>query len=204
MTRLRGLLAAALVATLAACGEGVPPVSRLGTEAVVLAFGDSLTFGTGAATHESYPAALEKLIGRKVVAAGVPGETSAQGLARLPGALDEVRPRLLILCHGGNDLLRKLPEPDAAANLRAMVKLARDQGIEVVLVGVPRPGLTGAPAGFYADIATEFRLPYEGAILKSVLTDSSLKSDWVHPNGGGYARIAQALADLLKRAKAVS
>jgi lysophospholipase L1-like esterase len=200
---LRLLLSCLLAATLAGCGERVPPLPRLDGAAVVLAFGDSLTHGTGAASHESYPARLEKLIGRKVVAAGVPGETSAQGLARLPAVLEQAQPRLLILCHGGNDFLRRLPEPDAAANVRAMVKLAKEKGIEVVLVGVPKLGLTASPAGFYADIAAEFRVPYDGAILKAVLTDNALKSDWVHPNAGGYARIAQSLADLLKKAKAI-
>ena len=188
---------------LAACGPRTPALQRLPADAVVLAFGDSLTFGTGAATRESYPAVLEQLIGRKVVSAGVPGETSAQGLARLPEAIEQAQPRLLILCHGGNDFLRKLPESDAAANVRAMVKVAKDKGVEVVLVGVPKLGLTAVPAGFYADIAAEFRLPYDGAILKTVLTDNALKSDWVHPNAGGYARIAQSLADLLKKAKAI-
>jgi len=192
-----------LAVALAGCGERVPPLTALDADAVVLAFGDSLTFGTGAATRESYPAVLEQLIGRKVVSAGVPGETSAQGLARLPEAIEQAQPRLLILCHGGNDFLRKLPESDAAANVRAMVKVAKDKGVEVVLVGVPKLGLTAVPAGFYADIAAEFRLPYDGAILKTVLTDNALKSDWVHPNAGGYARIAQSLADLLKKAKAI-
>jgi lysophospholipase L1-like esterase len=197
-------LASCLLAlAFAGCGERVPTLPRLDADAVVLAFGDSLTFGTGASTRESYPAVLETLIGRKVVSAGVPGETSAQGLARLPSAIEDANPRLLILCHGGNDFLRKLPEAGAAANVRAMVKLARDRGIDVVLVGVPKLGLTAAPAGFYADIAAEYRLPYDGAILKAVLTDNALKSDWVHPNAGGYARIAHSLADLLRKAKAI-
>jgi lysophospholipase L1-like esterase len=121
----------------------------------------------------------------------------------LPEALEQAQPKLLILCHGGNDFLRKLPETQAAANVRAMVKLAREKGIEVVLVGVPKLGKTGSPAGFYADIAQEFRIPYDGEVLKKVLTDNELKSDWVHPNAKGYARIAQSLADLLKRAKAI-
>jgi lysophospholipase L1-like esterase len=200
----RGFLLLGAVALLVgACGERVPALPRLDDRAVVLAFGDSLTHGTGAAPHESYPAVLEKLIGRRVVAAGVPGETSERGLARLPAVLDQTGPRLLVLCHGGNDFLRKRPESEAAANVRAMVKLARDRGIDVVLVGVPRPGLTGAPAAFYADIAREFGLPYDGKVLQKVLTDNALKSDWVHPNADGYARIAGSLAELLRRAKAV-
>jgi acyl-CoA thioesterase I len=197
------LLAAATPALLVGCGERTPPLPRLDASAVVLAFGDSLTYGTGASTPESYPAVLERLIGRKVVAAGVPGEVSATGLERLPEALEQTQPTLLILCHGGNDFLRKLPETQSAANVRAMVKLARDKGVEVVLVGVPKLGLTGSPAGFYADIAREFRIPYDGEVLKKVLTDNELKSDWVHPNAKGYAHIAGSLAGLLKRAKAI-
>ncbi len=200
--RLTAIVIGACV-VLAACGERAPVLPRLEPTAVVLAFGDSLTYGTGAATPESYPAVLERLIGRKVVSAGVPGEASAGGLERLPEVLEQTQPQLLILCHGGNDFLRKLPETQPAANVRAMVKLARDKGVAVVLVGVPKLGLTGSPAGFYADIAQEFRIPYEGGVLKSVLTDNELKSDWVHPNAKGYARIAESLADLLKRAKAI-
>jgi len=204
MRRRAFLLVAAVAWTLlAGCGERVPPLPRLDGNAVVLAFGDSLTYGTGASTPESYPAVLERLIGRKVVAAGVPGEVSATGLERLSEALEQTQPKLLILCHGGNDFLRKLPETQAAANVRAMVKLARDKGVEVVLVGVPKLGLTGSPAGFYAEIAQEFRIPYDGDVLKTVLTDNALKSDWVHPNAKGYARIAASLAELLKRAKAI-
>ena len=199
---LTGLLIACLV-VLAGCGERTPPLPRLEDNAVVLAFGDSLTYGTGASTPESYPAVLERLIGRKVVVAGVPGEVSATGLERLPEALEQTQPKLLILCHGGNDFLRKLPETQAAANVRAMVKLARDKGVDVVLVGVPKLGFTASPAGFYADIAREFRIPYDGEVLKKVLTDNELKSDWVHPNAKGYARIAGSLAELLKRAKAI-
>jgi lysophospholipase L1-like esterase len=199
----RAALLALVVSLAAGCGERPPPLPRLAPNEVVLAFGDSLTHGTGAAQSESYPAVLERLIGRKVVAAGVPGEVSEAGLARLPGALEQVQPRLLILCHGGNDFLRKLPEGQAAANVRAMVRLARDKGVDVVLVGVPKLGLTGSPAAFYADIAREFRIPYEGGALKAVLTDNALKSDWVHPNAQGYARIAAAVADLLKQAKAL-
>ncbi len=192
-----------LACALCACGGSAPRLSPLASDAVVLAFGDSLTFGTGAQPETSYPAVLERLIGRKVYAAGIPGEVSAAGLARLPSALDYYQPRLLLLCHGGNDFLRKLGDAQAAENLRAMIRLARERGIEVLLIGVPKPGLFPSPPDFYADIAHEFRLPYEESALKTILRDNELKSDLAHPNAKGYAKLAAALAALLKKSGAV-
>jgi len=200
---LRGYCLLLLAAALACCGGGTPKLSKLPADAVVLAFGDSLTFGTGARPEASYPAVLEQLIGRKVWSAGVPGEVSAAGLARLPSALDDYQPRLLILCHGGNDFLRKLGDAQAAENLRAMIRLARQRGIDVVLIGVPKPGLFPSPPDFYADIAKEFGLSYDDAALKAILRDNELKSDLAHPNAKGYARLAEAIAALLKKNGAV-
>lgn len=199
---LARLWVVALALLLAACGEG-PKLPRLAADAVVLAFGDSLTFGTGASETESYPAQLERLIGRRVVRAGVPGEASAAGLARLPAALDEHQPRLLLLCHGGNDFLRRQPKKDAADNVRAMVGLAKSRGVEVLLVGTPEPGITVTPPEFYASIAKEFRIPYESEVIGKILKDSGLKSDPIHPNAQGYRLIAERVADLLRKAGAL-
>jgi acyl-CoA thioesterase-1 len=151
MSVFRLFLVLVLAAT-AACGDKTK-LSRLSDDAVVLAFGDSLTYGTGAADSESYPAQLEQLIGRRVVRAGVPGEVTAQALARLPGALDEHAPRLLLLCIGGNDFLRRLGNAQAEANVREMVKLARSRGVDVLLIGTPEPGFSVTPPAFYAAIA---------------------------------------------------
>src|SRR5262245_11065730 len=202
--KMRALRAAVVILLLAvtAC-NGRPKLERLPGDAVVLAFGDSLTFGTGANEEESYPAQLEKLIGRRVVRAGVPGEVSAQALARLPGALDEHAPRLLLLCIGGNDFLRRLGKEQAERNVREMVKLARSRGVAVLLIGTPEPGFSVSPPGFYAVVAKEFRLPYEGGVLGQVLKDASLKSDPIHPNARGYRVIAERLAETLKQAGAI-
>jgi len=184
------------------CGQQakLPP---LAPDAVLLAFGDSLTFGTGAGENESYPAQLARLIGRRVVGEGLPGEVSAAGLARLPAMLDQHQPRLLLLCHGGNDFLRRQSKTAAAENVRGMIRLARERGVDVLLIGTPEPGLTVSPPEFYREIAKELRIPYEGEVLSKILKDSTLKADQVHPNAQGYRLMAERVADLLKKAGAI-
>jgi len=196
------LILVLVVALAAGCGDKAK-LSRLPGDAVVLAFGDSLTHGTGAAENESYPAQLEKLIGRRVVRAGVPGEVTAQALERLPAALDEHAPRLLLLCIGGNDFLRRLGNQQAEANVRAMVRLARGRGVDVMLIGTPQPGFSVTPPEFYAGIAREFALPYEEGIIGEVLRDPSLKSDQIHPNARGYRLIAERVAAGLRKSGAI-
>ena len=196
------LAAILLVLALAGCGER-PKLERLAPDAVVLAFGDSLTHGTGAAEDESYPAQLEKLIGRRVVRAGVPGEVTAQALVRLPAALDEHAPRLVLLCIGGNDFLRRLGNHQVEENVREMVKLAQSRGVAVLLIGTPEPGFSVSPPSFYGDIAKEYRVPYEGAIVGEVLKDRTLKADPIHPNARGYRVIAERLAATLRESGAI-
>ena len=196
------LFVALALFTASGCGKHAA-LPKLPQDATVLAFGDSLTFGTGARDDESYPSQLGALIGRKVVRAGVPGETSEAGLERLPGALDEHAPRLLILCHGGNDFLRKMGEESAAANVREMIRLARSRGIEVVLLATPKPGFGTSKVKFYEEIGKELPVPVEKDVLADVLGSCSLKSDLVHPNARGYEKIAEALADLLRDAGAI-
>jgi lysophospholipase L1-like esterase len=196
------LLILALVLAAAACGQR-PKLERLPASAVVLAFGDSLTFGTGADEAESYPAQLQTLIGRRVVGAGVPGEVTAQALERLPAALDEHAPRLLLLCIGGNDFLRRLGNAQAERNVRAMVQLAKGRGVAVLLIATPEPGLLPSPPAFYAAVAKDLGVPYEDGVIAEVLKDASLKSDPIHPNARGYRVIAERLAERLKKTGAI-
>ncbi len=203
--RATGALLAALIglALLSACGESVPALPRLAPDAVVLAFGDSLTHGTGAERHESYPAVLSELIGRQVINAGRPGELSEAGLKRLSALLDRHQPALLILCHGGNDLLRRQSSIQAEENLRQMVFMAKARGIPVVLIGVPAPGLWLSAADHYQKIATDLRLPYQGEVLPEILGENGLKSDMIHPNREGYRIMAASVAALLREAGAI-
>lgn len=194
---------ALLALLLAACGDPVPKLPKLTDSDVILAFGDSITYGTGAGEAESYPVVLARLIGKQVVAAGFPGEVTAGGLERLPDVLDEVNPRIVLLCMGGNDMLRGTGHAAAEANLRAMIKLAQERGISVVLIAVPQPALFSGNAPFYETIARDHRLPLEDSVLKSLMYDNDYKSDPIHPNAKGYRKMAEAIAELLRDAGAV-
>ena len=176
---------------------------KLTEDAVILAFGDSLTYGTGAAAGQSYPEVLEKLIGRTVINAGIPGEITALGLARLPGILDRYRPSFLILCHGANDLVQNFSELEAADNIRGMINFAGERGIKVVLIGMPYPGIFTAQPPLYAKIAGEFSIPFARTVLSEILSDISMKSDSIHPNTRGYRKLAEAVASLLLACGAV-
>jgi acyl-CoA thioesterase-1 len=202
VTRAGGIVALCL--WLSACGRTQPDLPSLGTDDVVLAFGDSITYGVGAASGgETYPEVLAELIGRPVVRDGVPGEVTAEGLARLPASLEEYRPKLLLLCLGGNDMLRDVDGDTTEANLREMVELARSRGVAVVLIAVPQPRLIGGAAELYRRVADELDVPLEDEVLVEVLRDNRYKSDMIHPNAQGYRRLAQALADLLRKSGAI-
>ena len=191
------------LALVAGCGQAVPKVSKLASADVIVAFGDSLTFGTGASEAESYPLVLGQLIARKVVRAGVPGEVTEGGLARLQEVIDEHKPKLMIVCLGGNDMLRKVNEAQTKSNLRAIVRTLKAQGISVVLVGVPRPALLTSAPPYFEEIAKENGIPYEGKIVTDILYQRDQKSDAIHPNAKGYRRMAEAIAALLKKSGAI-
>jgi lysophospholipase L1-like esterase len=191
-----------LLLLLTGCGSEtrLPP---LPPDAVILAFGDSLTEGTGAKPQESYPAVLEALAGRRVVNAGQRGEESDAGLARLRGVLNQVQPDLVILGHGGNDILRRRALDRTEDNLRQMVDLAREQGASVVLLGIPKLGFFPVTHPIYEQLAESLKVPLEDSALSDILSDGDLKSDAIHPNAAGYRELAEAVHCLLLKAGAL-
>ena len=135
---LKALTCGAVVLGLPGCGRKPLRGDPVPVGAVVLALGDSLTFGTGAAPESAYPAALAALTGWQVVNAGVPGDTAAQALERLPGLLQEHRPALVLLGIGGNDFLRRLPEADTRRHIQAACEQVRAAAAQVLLIAVPQ------------------------------------------------------------------
>lgn len=201
-TTWRYFLIGVILLLLVACDKQ-PHLNTLARNDVILAFGDSLTYGVGVSKPNAYPALLQSSIGYTVINSGVPGETTEQALERLPQQLVEHQPKLVLLCIGGNDMLRKMDMNNAQSRIRQMIELIKKSGAQVVLIGVPTPTLFGGPPELYQKIATDFSLPYEGEILNTILKDSDLKSDTVHPNEKGYQMLAERIAELLQDSGAI-
>lgn len=196
---------AACLCLLISCGEDSPRLSPLNTDARILAFGDSLTHGTGTRDPQtqSYPARLNHLIPQEVIRSGVPGEVSQTGLQRLEKDLARYQPALVLLCHGGNDLLRRLDKSALQTNLETMITRIRDSGAEVVLITVPKPGLFLKDDPIYGAVAESQQVPLVRDLLSEILADHALKADSVHPNSEGYEKMAGAIAEKLRSLGAI-
>ncbi len=191
---MKSMLTAALLMVLMllqGCSDN--RLEPLSDSAVILAFGDSLTVGVGTSESDSYPAVLARITGRQVVSAGVSGEVSALGLQRLPDELARVRPDLLILQHGGNDILRNGSTYELASNLDAMITLAKAEQVPVVLLGVPEKKLFSSSAPLYGELAQQHDLVFIEDLLSDLLRDSTMKSDAVHLNSQGYRALAEGI-----------
>lgn len=175
------------------CSEDTPQFTTLPNNATILAFGDSLTAGKGVNRNASYPAILQQISHTKVINAGISGELSANGLKRLPALLKKHQPDLVIICHGGNDILRHYNLSRTKLNIVKMIELTKSYDAQILLVAVPKPTLLVSPAKFYFDIAEMTNTTLNSDTLSSVLKNNKLKSDTYHPNESGYTLIAQQI-----------
>ena len=195
-------MALLLYFSISGCDQ-TPQLKPLGDDAVILAFGDSLTFGSGAKQEQAYPVQLQALVSRTVINAGIPGEITHTGLRRLPALLKQYQPDLIIICHGGNDILRRLNLQQTRSNIQQMIDISQAYGAQVILVGVPNFGLFLSSAEFYTELAELNHLPIENSVLPEILKNSSWKSDQIHPNAVGYSLLAERLAHLLRQSAAI-
>jgi acyl-CoA hydrolase len=193
-------LAAVLALVLAGCGER-PRHTAVPAGATVVALGDSLTYGTGADAASSFPSALAALTAWNVVNAGVPGETAAQGCDRLPGLIAEHRPALVLVLLGGNDFLRRRPDAEVKDALAACAASARDAATTLVLMPVPRLGMSGlSDAPLYAEASRTLGVPLVDAGLSEFLGQSAMRADAIHLNAAGYRAMAERVAQGLRAA----
>lgn len=173
---------------------------------LVLFLGDSLTAGYGLGEDLAFPALVAERLaeaGRpiEVVNAGVSGDTSAGGLARLDWLL-RLEPDVVVVGLGGNDGLRGLDLGMTEANLRRIVDEVEASGAEVVLLGMRMPPNYGEYAeefaALYPRLAVELDVPLVPFLLEGVGGDPALNlPDGIHPNEAGQRRVAETVAPVL-------
>jgi acyl-CoA thioesterase-1 len=192
-------------AVAAAPAQARPPVAGRARIAVL---GDSLTAGLGVAKAASYPSLIQERIDAagldyEVVNAGVSGDTSAGGLARLDWALDgDVR--VLIVALGGNDGLRGLPAAELQGNLAQIIERAQARGITVILAGMEAPPNYGRDyiVSFhkvYPALAAKYHVALVPFLLQGVAGDETLNQrDGIHPTAAGARIVADNVWAVLK------
>ena len=195
--------AAAIIAALAAWflwPSGVGGVRNLTSSGTaIIAFGDSLTAGYGAPAGEDYPSRLSALTAAEVINAGVSGDTTESALARLSADVLSQNPRIVIVGLGGNDFLRGVPIASTEENLRAIIGQIQGAGAMVLLLGFRFPSLNANYEGMYERIADETGSLLVPDVMDGILRDPSMKSDEIHPNGRGYALMAERVAPSLRK-----
>jgi len=199
-SRRRILLGLGLVSQIAAAPK----------PAVVTVLGDSITAGLGLPARDAMPAQLQAALGRLGVsavvrAAGVSGDTSGGGLARVGFSVANDT-TICVVALGGNDLLQGVEPAQTKANLRGVLQKLKARGIGAVLVGVGAPPTIGAAYArefnaVYPSLAREFAVPLYANILAGVGGNPSLiQRDGIHPNAQGAKRIGEALAPIVAKA----
>lgn len=189
---------------IAACGEEqrYTPLPKTATVAIL---GDSLSYGTGAEKGQDYPSLLAANTGWNIINAGVPGDTSADGLERLQYLLDNHEIDLLIVELGGNDFLRRVPEAETMNNLKSILTEIKANNIQPLLVAIPEFSPFGAAVGslsdhkLYAQLAKETNTPLIKDIFSDVLGKNALKADPIHPNAEGYRIVEENLRKALTK-----
>lgn len=164
----------------------------------IIAFGDSLVAGTGSTDGRNFVSLLAQSTGRPIINLGVPGDTTADGLARMR-ELDAYKPKVVLLLLGGNDYLKRIPQEQTFANLAAIIKDIQSRGAVVILLGV-RGGLFGDhfSSGF-KKLASTYHTAYVPDVLDGLFGESKYMSDQIHPNDAGYAVIAARIAPVLQK-----
>jgi acyl-CoA thioesterase I len=159
-------------------------------EGPIVAFGDSLVFGVGAPKGADFVTLLSSKIGETIIQAGVPGDTTVDGIARVNVILEH-RPRMVILLLGGNDYLQRISREETFANLKQLIVRIQESGAMVVLLGVRGGVLTDGYDTRFEELAEEMHVVYVEDVLAGIFGNVTFMADGVHPNEAGYARIAE-------------
>ena len=159
------------------------------TGTTIVAFGDSLTYGQGAARDKTYPAVLAQLTGKEVVNLGLNGDTAANAPSRLEQVLEH-KPYMVLIEFGGNDFMRSVPFEQSIAAVEQMVERVQSSGAVAVIVDTGGYYSMKKYTKAYKKIAREKGALFVPGILDGIFGKRGLMSDQIHPNAEGYKLVA--------------
>lgn len=164
----------------------------------IVAFGDSLVYGTGSTEGNDFVTLLSEKIGIPISNMGTPGNTTADGVRRVDEVL-AVTPGAVIILLGGNDALQNVPSTETFNNLRILIEKFESGGAKVLLLGIRGRGIVTDP---YKDLFEQLAKEKDVALVPNVLAglfgDTRYMADAVHPNDAGYAKIADKVLPYLE------
>jgi acyl-CoA thioesterase-1 len=181
---------------LASCSYPIKNLDSSGK--TVICFGDSITKGVGAPAGRDYPSVLSDLLEGKVINAGVSGDTTQKALMRLEEDVLAKEPYLVIVELGGNDFLRKVPKRTTLKNLEKIIIRIQRSGAMVALVDISSGFILSGYRKDFKRLAKQTGSIFIPNILKGILTDPSLRFDYIHPNEKGYQIIAHRIYKAIK------
>lgn len=167
------------------------------TGKTVICFGDSLTYGTGAAKGMDYPSQLSRLIGIEVVNAGVPGDTTAKALNRIDEIIG-MEPRIVLITLGGNDLKNRVNKEIAFKNFEKLIRIIQTNGALVIIGGIDVPFWGRGFGKAYVELSEKTGSVLIKNIFKDILGKPQLMSDSIHPNSKGYTIMTNHFYKALK------
>jgi lysophospholipase L1-like esterase len=178
-------------------GERERPIANYPPrEGLIIAFGDSLIAGTGAAPEKDFVSVLSVMIGKPIQNMGNPGDTTEAGLMRLDEVIQK-HPSIVLVLLGGNDYLRRVPKEKTFKNLDAIVSRLESDGALVVLLGVRGGLLSDGFDDEFESLAKRKSAAHVPDVLDGIFGNPPLMSDEIHPNSEGYALIAQKIYPIL-------
>ncbi len=163
----------------------------------IVCFGDSLTYGYGASEHNDYPSRLEEMTGIETINAGVSGNTTTDGLARLENDVLGHNPDVVLITLGGNDLKNRIDVTTAQANLVTIIEKIQATGAMVILGGIEIPLYGKNYTKMYQTVAQETGSVLIPNILEGLIGHPDLMTDSIHPNDQGYAIMAERFYNAL-------
>ena len=179
-------------------GREKPEIKNAGkTGVTIVAFGDSLTYGKGAARDQTYPAVLAELTGKNIVNLGLNGDTAAAAPHRLPQVLEH-RPYMVLIEFGGNDFMRGAAFEQTLASISQIIDEVQAAGAVAVVVDTGGYYAMEKYSKAYKKLAREKGAVFVPGILDGIFGKKDLMSDQIHPNAAGYKIVAERVYKEIK------